>query len=89
MGASRTGRDVGRVGRVGVRAAQAENEKAGRVGRAEKAGRTGESRCLYFGKGCLFFAYCSLNLRSSCIVPISFLKGKWGEKKKSTNGQIC
>ena len=32
------------------------------------------SRCLYFGNG-------SLIVRSSCIVPISFVKGKWGEKK--------
>ena len=61
--ASRTGREVGQVGQVGqvrqvgVRAAWAENEKAG---------RTGESRCLYFGNY-------SLIVRSSCIVPISFV----------------
>ena len=79
MGASRTGRDVGRVGqvrRVGqvvVRAARAENEKAG---------RTGESRCLYFGNY-------SLIVRLSFALPVSFVKGKWGEKKNLLIGKFA
>ena len=60
---------VRRVRRVGVRAAPAIE------------GRLGGVDVYTSVMGCLSFAYRSLIVRSSCIVPISFVKGKWGEKK--------
>ena len=58
---------------LGVRAARAENEKAVCFSNFKLV-----SRCLYFGNG-------SLILRSSCIVPVSFLYRLYrvsGKRKK-------
>ena len=68
---------VGQVRQVGVRAAPAIE------------GRLGGVDVYTSVMGCLSFAYRSLIVRSSCIVPISFVKGKWGEKKNLLIGKFA
>ena len=77
----RVGR-VGQVGRVGVRAAPA---IVGRVGQVRLVGLVGQVGVVYFSVlgaviRCLYFANFSLILRSSCIFPISNVKGRCREK---------
>lgn len=60
------------LGRLGVRAARAIEGRLGRLGRVD---------VYTLVRVPLSFAYPSLIVRSSCILPISFVKGKSGEKK--------
>ncbi|WP_314337484.1 hypothetical protein [Capnocytophaga leadbetteri] len=69
-------RRVGQVGRVGVRAAPA---IVGRVGQVRRVGVVCFS-VLGTVIRCLYFANFSLILRSSCILPISNVKGRCREK---------
>ena len=70
---------VGQVGQVGVRAAPA---IVGRVRRVGQVGQVGVVCFSVFGAviRCLYFANFSLILRSSCILPISNVKGRCREK---------
>ena len=65
---------VGQVGQVGVRAAPAIVGQVRRVGVVCFSVLGAVIRCLYF-------ANCSPILRSSCILPISNVKGRCREKK--------
>ena len=74
--AERIGKGGGRVRRVGVRAAPA---IVGRVGQVRREGVVCFS-VLGTVIRCLYFANFSLILRSSCILPISNVKGRCREK---------
>ena len=74
--AERIGKGGGRVRRVGVRAAPA---IVGRVGQVRREGVVCFS-VLGTVIRCLYFANFSLILRSSCILPISNIKGRCREK---------
>ena len=74
---------VGQVGQVGVRAAPAIVGLVGRVGQVRRVRRVGVVCFSVLGAviRCLYFANFSLILRSSCILPISNVKGRCREKK--------
>ena len=73
---------VGQVGRVGVRAAPAIVGQVRLVGRVRLVGLVGVVCFSVLGTviSCLYFANFSLILRSSCILPISNVKGRCREK---------